>query len=173
VLFEAGSPRRRSLQAVGLDGSSPRALARFGAVRDSGFDSDGGGAAFALRTCGGGQAIYSLALSERTFSAGSERCPIAVSSPRLRSSHGIAKVTLSCPRACTGVVRLRRGKSRLASKAFGSERRGRKVLPLKLTRSARALLRRRGALAVTVTVTVTDRDLRTRTVRRAARLSGG
>jgi hypothetical protein len=83
VLFEAGSPRRRSLQAVGLDGSSPRALARFGAVRDSGFDSDGGRAAFALRTCGGGQAIYSLALSEKTFSAGSERCPAGFEGVRL------------------------------------------------------------------------------------------
>jgi hypothetical protein len=172
VVFEVGLPGRRSLQAVGLGGGPPRALARFGAVRGSGFDSDGSRAAFALRTCGGGQAIYSLALSEKTFSAGSERCPTAVASTRLRSSGGATKVTLNCPRACTGIVRLRRGNARLASKAFGSEWRGRKVLPLKLTRSARALLRRHGSIAAKVTVTVTDRDLRTRTVRRRARLSG-
>lgn len=64
-----------------------------------------------------------------------------------------------------------RGPPRLGSKAFGSERRGHKALPLKLTHSARALLRRHGSIAK-VTVTVTDRDLRTRTVRRHARLSG-
>lgn len=65
-----------------------------------------------------------------------------------------------------------RGPPRLGSKAFGSERRERKALPLKLTHSARALLRRHGSIAAKVTVTVTDRDLRTRTVRRHARLSG-
>ncbi|HEY8769550.1 MAG TPA: hypothetical protein VIM03_03340 [Thermoleophilaceae bacterium] len=70
------------------------------------------------------------------------------------------------------MVRLRRGKSRLASKAFGSERRGRKALPLKLTRAARTLLRRHGSLAVKVSVTVTDRDQRTRTISRRARLTG-
>jgi hypothetical protein len=172
VLFEAGSVRRRSLQAVGLGGGSPRAVARFGAVLSSGFDWDGAHAAFALRTCGGAVAIYTASLSEKTFSAGSERCPVAIRSSRPRSRHGTAKIVLNCPRACTGVARLRRGRGVLGSKAFGSERRGRKVLPVRLTPKARALLRRHGSIAVKVSVTVTDRDLRERLVRRSARLSG-
>jgi hypothetical protein len=172
VVFEAGLPGRRSLEAVGLGGGPPRALARFGAVRSSGFDSDGSRAAYALRTCGGGQAIYLQSLSDKAFSAGSKSCPTSVST-RVHSSHGTAKVTLNCPRACTGAARLSRGRAHLtSSKAFGSERRGHKVLPLKLTRSARALLRRHGSVAVKVSVTVTDRDQRTRTVSRRARLSG-
>jgi hypothetical protein len=172
VLFETGRGGHRTLQVTALDGSSPRTLARFGGVRSFGFDSDGLHAAYALRTCGGGIAIYRESVSERAFSAGSRRCPLSIRSTRLRSSHGTARLTLSCPRACTGLARLLRGRGVLASKAFGSERRGRKVLPLRLTSRARALLRRRGSIAVKVSVKVTDRDLRERTVRKSVRLGG-
>ena len=145
-------------------------LALYGSVAHAGFDSDGNRIALATATCGGGWAIYRQPVhAENTYLAGQVRCEAHVAATRLHARNGVVGVKLRCPRACAGIVRLRRGVTLLGSRRFGSERRGRKTVRVKLNAKGRALLRR-GSIPITVSVAVQDRDLDSHTIGRYARI---
>jgi len=159
---------KRDIRSVTLDGTHGQ-LAFFGEVEHRAFDSDGTHLAFATRTCADEMAVYRHRLDEDTFLAGEARCEARIAGTRLRARRGRTGVTLRCPRACVGIVRLRAGRSAIGSRRFGSRRRGAKTVFVPLNAKGRALVRR-GPAAVTISVAVRDRDYRRHTLRRAARL---
>jgi hypothetical protein len=158
----------RDVRDVTLDGTHGQ-VAFFGDVEHRAFDFDGTHVAFATRTCADEMAVYRHRVTELTFLAGQPRCEARIATRRLRAIRGRAGVTLRCPRACTGIVRLRAGRTALGSRRFGSRRRGAKTVRVPLNRRGRSLARR-GPVAVTVSVGVRDRNLARHTVRRRATL---
>lgn len=162
-------PTATRIESVSPDGTQGM-IALFGSVAHQAFDSDGKRVALATATCGGGWAIYRQPVAaENSYLAGQARCEAHVAATRLHTRNGVVAVMLRCPRACAGILRLRKGVTQLGARRFGSERRGAKAVRVRLNAKGRSLLRR-GPIPITVSVAVQDRDLHSHTIRRYARI---
>jgi hypothetical protein len=116
-------------------------LVRFGRVRSGDFDAEDGRFAWAVRDCGGGEAIFTGKLAEPPGTAGSLNCPARLGSGIVPVSRGRATLRLDCPRGCAGELSLRR----IAKRNFALLR-GESTVTLRLGRRARARLADRGSL---------------------------
>jgi hypothetical protein len=164
IFFVGPRGGARFLRSVSLAGEF-RDHVRFGRVSPGGFDVRGARIAWAASDCGGGEAIFGGRLGRGLLGVGPVACPTRLAPGPQAVRRGRAKVSLECPRGCSGDLALVRAGGLLTESTFGLPPSGGTVT-LDLPPAARRQVERQGSLRVRAALTARDRGFRpVRTVR--------
>jgi len=147
-------------------------LASLGDVDSLGLDFDGRDVVYGLARCVGGTEILRTTVETRGRAKPYVTCPAFIRNRRRLAVRGggRARFALDCPRGCSGFFDLFGARDVIASGAFERSP-GRSTVRVRLARSGRRALARRGSLRVKLTVRVGDRDGERRSVTRTLRLT--
>jgi hypothetical protein len=162
-----------NIDLMRLDGqSTPVASFAAGSLLN-GFDFDGSRLAYGAAGCSTSEdRVYIDDLAGPPPPVEGGPCPASISKSRVRAT-GSGKVTVrfKCPNGCSGFLTLRRGGDQVVrSVAFLNDPPGTRKATMRLTRSARRLLRERGSLVVQARLQADQRGPSPRTFKRAIRL---
>lgn len=139
----------------------------------NGFDFDDGQLTYAVGGCSTPEdVVYLDDLAGPPPATEGGPCPASISGSRVRAtSSGKVTVRFKCPDGCSGFLTLRRGGTQVVrSVAFLNEPRGTRKATMRLTNSARRLLRDRGSLVVQARLQADQRGPGPRTFKRAIRV---
>ena len=162
-----------SLDLVSLNGQSQK-VANFGAVGNvEGFDFDGTRLAYAVGGCVLQQnAIFIDDLAGEPSAAESTACPVTFRASKVRAtSSGLVKIPIRCDSGCQGYMSLTRGGKLLAKDVKQVNLQpGSGNVYVRLTASARKLLRQRRELSVRASMQAGQRNGIPRDFKRTTRL---
>jgi hypothetical protein len=162
-----------SIDLMTLDGQSTTAASFAAGSLLNGFDFDGTRLGYGVAGCSSPEdRVYIDDLTGPPPPTEGGPCPASISKSSVRStSSGKVTVRFECPGGCSGFLTIRRGGAQIVrSVAFLNDPPGTRKATMRLTNSARRLLRERGSLVVQARLQADQRGPSPRTFKRAIRL---